>query len=199
VYRVHRYQIESSTNGTDWALLADASGEDRQGWDDWAVADVSARYLRFTGLSNSANQCVVLSELEVYGDRCRCRHWCFRRRPSTCAKAAGPVLRAAAERADGQRGDEREPVFGRRLDHDRPGAVRGFKPSNWSVWQAVVLAGRGRRQRDRRDGHLPDLGPGLCGCVRGGDGAGRRHRREPGAGLGRGDDLGLRANLARNC
>ena len=65
VYRVHRYTIESSVDGTNWEMLVDARGEDHQGWDDWTV-EQPARYLRFTGVSNSANQCVVVSELEVY-------------------------------------------------------------------------------------------------------------------------------------
>ena len=38
-----------------------------KGWDDWAVADQAARYLRFTGLSNSANGSVCIAEWEVYG------------------------------------------------------------------------------------------------------------------------------------
>ncbi|MGD9612550.1 MAG: MBG domain-containing protein [Kiritimatiellia bacterium] len=66
--RYQRYQIEASPDGTNWTLLA-ASSIERHGWDDWAVADQSLRFLRFTGLSNSANQCVVISELEVYGTR----------------------------------------------------------------------------------------------------------------------------------
>jgi hypothetical protein len=140
VYRVHRYQIESSTNGTDWVLMADASAEDRQGWDDWAVADTAARFLRFTGLSNSANQCVVLSELEVYGDLV-------------------PLDQAELSPADVS---VREAGYGRffvrlpsaptgnvvvTISHYSgdasitiaSGATRGFKPSNWNVWQAVVL------------------------------------------------------------
>jgi hypothetical protein len=66
LYRVHRYTIESSTNGTAWTMLVDASATDRQGWDDWAV-NGTARYLRITGLSNSANSLVCIAEWEVYG------------------------------------------------------------------------------------------------------------------------------------
>ena len=69
VYRVHRYRIESSLDGANWSLLADASGEDHQGWDDWPVTAPAIRYLRFTGLSNSANSAVCISEWEVYGTR----------------------------------------------------------------------------------------------------------------------------------
>ena len=65
VYRVQRYVIESSLDGTNWSVLVDARAEDRQGWDDWEVQQ-SVRYLRFTGMSNSANQCVVVPEMEVY-------------------------------------------------------------------------------------------------------------------------------------
>ena len=64
--RTHRYTIESSSNGVDWAMLADASEDEHRGWEDWAVADAPARYLRFTGLSNTANRAVCIAELEVY-------------------------------------------------------------------------------------------------------------------------------------
>ncbi len=68
LYRVHRYRIEASLDGKAWSLLADASGEDRHGWNDWSAGGRLARYLRFTGLSNSVNQSVVIAELEVYGE-----------------------------------------------------------------------------------------------------------------------------------
>ncbi len=67
--RFHRYVVEGSADGSSWTTLADASGADRQGWDDWAVADETVRYVRFTGLTNSANVAVCISELEVYGTR----------------------------------------------------------------------------------------------------------------------------------
>ena len=66
-YRVHRYKIESSLDGASWTLLADASADDRCGWDDWAIEGSPMRYLRFTGLSNSANHAVCIAEWEVYG------------------------------------------------------------------------------------------------------------------------------------
>ena len=65
--RSQRYVLESSLDGATWAPLADASGSDRSGWDDWAVADQSIRYLRLTAVTNSASTAVVLAELEVYG------------------------------------------------------------------------------------------------------------------------------------
>ena len=80
VYRVHRYQIEGSLDGTNWMLVADASAEDHHGWDDWPVADVAVRYLRFTGLADSANSTVCLAEMEVFGARAAVR------RASTAAK-----------------------------------------------------------------------------------------------------------------
>ena len=64
--RVHRYTLESSSDGVNWTMLVDASGADRRGWDDWAV-DVTARYLRLHGLSNSMNAVFVIPEWEVYG------------------------------------------------------------------------------------------------------------------------------------
>ena len=38
------------------------------GWEDWDVSGQTARYLRFTGLSNSANSAVCVAEWEVYAD-----------------------------------------------------------------------------------------------------------------------------------
>ena len=65
--RSQRYVLESSLDGSTWTPLADASGSDRSGWDDWAVADQSIRYLRLTAVTNSASTAVVVPELEVYG------------------------------------------------------------------------------------------------------------------------------------
>jgi hypothetical protein len=67
--RFHRYVVEGSADGETWTALADASGSDRQGWDDWAVADETVRYVRFTGLTNTFNTAVCISELEVIGTR----------------------------------------------------------------------------------------------------------------------------------
>ena len=68
-YRVHRYKIEASQNGMSWTTLADASADDHQGWDDWAVADEQIRYLRFTGITNSTDNAICVPEWEVYGTR----------------------------------------------------------------------------------------------------------------------------------
>ncbi len=68
-YRLNRYVIEGSLDGETWTLLADASGEARHGWDDWEVTGGLYRYLRLTGLSNSVNFAVLMSEWEVYGER----------------------------------------------------------------------------------------------------------------------------------
>ena len=64
--QVQRYRIDASVDGTAWTLLVDASAADRSGWEDWTVT-ASARYLRFTGLSNSKGSPVLVAELEVYG------------------------------------------------------------------------------------------------------------------------------------
>jgi hypothetical protein len=64
--RIHRYRIESSLDGTTWSNLVDAGTGEHMGWEDWAT-NRTARYLRFTGLSNSANKAVCLAEWEVYG------------------------------------------------------------------------------------------------------------------------------------
>ena len=143
VARVHRYQIEYSENGTSWTTLVNASGEDHSGWDEWILSDEMARYLRFTGLSNSVNQCVVLSELEVYG------------------VAAPPPLSDATlsdsavnVRENGQgRFFIRLPsaptgnvvftvsrISGSADITVQNGATRAFTAANWSSWQSVTLA-----------------------------------------------------------
>ncbi|HRT04705.1 MAG TPA: MBG domain-containing protein [Kiritimatiellia bacterium] len=66
---LHRYLIESSLDGTNWTVLVDASATDRHGWDDWEIPEQTARYLRLTGLANSANPLVCISEWEVIGKR----------------------------------------------------------------------------------------------------------------------------------
>jgi len=67
VPRVQRYRIDSSPDGTNWLTLADASGEDHHGWDDWPATNGAIRYLRFVALSNSANAYVCVAEWEVWG------------------------------------------------------------------------------------------------------------------------------------
>ena len=68
-YRVHQYRIEASPDGQAWAVVADASAGEHSGWEDWAAGPDPIRYLRFVGLSNSANRSVCVSEWEVYGER----------------------------------------------------------------------------------------------------------------------------------
>ena len=93
VYRVHRYQVESSADGTNWLLVADASGSDHHGWDNWAVTNSDIRYLRFTGLSNSANSTVCISEWEVYGTRPARRRSSI---PAGGAVSAAPAVTVSA-------------------------------------------------------------------------------------------------------
>ena len=68
-YRVHQYRIEASPDGQAWTVVADASAGEHSGWEDWAAGPDPVRYLRFVGLSNSANRSVCVSEWEVYGER----------------------------------------------------------------------------------------------------------------------------------
>ena len=67
--RVHQYAIESSADGATWSSLVDASAGEHRGWEDWPVADRTARYLKITGLSNSVNAIFCVAEWEVYGAR----------------------------------------------------------------------------------------------------------------------------------
>ena len=108
-FRVHRYQVESSTDGANWTLLADASGSDRQGWDDWPVADQAIRYLRFTGLSNSYNQCVLVSELEVYGTRAPARRSLASAKDVSAAPDA--AMAAESEPVSAVTSDDVAPVY----------------------------------------------------------------------------------------
>ena len=141
VHRLHRYTIEASTNGSSWWVLCDASAMDRQGWDDWIVPDVAARYLRFTGISNSANPYVVISELEVYGTLVPYIQ-------PEVSKTAVNVREAGEGRfyvrlPSAPTGNVALTVS--RISGDasltiQSGSTRGFTPANWNVWQAVVLA-----------------------------------------------------------
>ena len=141
VHRVHRYQMECSTDGLEWSLLADASEEERQGWDDWIVDSVSFRYLRFTGVSNSANHCVVISELEVYGTRDPLDS--VELSKATVNVREGGTGRFFVRLPAAPTGNVAVTIS--RVSGDESltvsaGAVRGFKASNWDVWQAVVLS-----------------------------------------------------------
>jgi uncharacterized repeat protein (TIGR01451 family) len=140
-YRMHRYRIETSANGVNWTLQVDASQEDRQGWDDWAVNARSIRYLRFTGLTNSADRIEALVEWEVYGERpplpqaeiskasVNVREGGEGRFFVRLASApAGNIVVGAARSG----GDTNVVV--------KSGATRTFTPANWRVWQAVTLS-----------------------------------------------------------
>ncbi len=140
--RVHRYQIEYSSNGSDWSTLVDASGEDHRGWEDWPVADLAMRYVKFTGLSNSANQSVAIPELEIYGER----------DPLPVPQAV--FSKTSVNVREGGVGRffmrlDMEPVAPVKFTVARSagdasinvsgGAVRQFDANNWNVWQLVVL------------------------------------------------------------
>ena len=142
-YRTHQYTIESSVNGTDWSGLVDASAGEHRGWEDWDAAARTARYLRFTGLSNSANRYVALSELEVYGSRDLSSLPQLQVSRSTVNvrengegrffvrldRAPEVIIPVSVVRSAG---DESLTVQG--------GAALAFGPTNWSIWQAVTLA-----------------------------------------------------------
>jgi hypothetical protein len=140
-HRTHRYRIESSPDGVSWTLRADASGEDRHGWDDWAVNAGSIRYLRYTGLTNSADRIEALVEWEVYGERpplpqaeiskafVNVREGGEGRFFVRLASApAGNIVVYAAHSG----GDTNVVV--------KSGSTRSFTPANWSIWQAVTLS-----------------------------------------------------------
>ena len=139
-YRVNRYKIESSTDKVNWTMLADASGEDHSGWDNWTFAGQPMRYLRFTGLWDSYNQFVVLSELEVYGTRDPL--------PAPELLSTAVNVREAGEGrfflrlAEAPTGTVTFTVSRSSGDASlalQGGATRAFKTSNWSTWQAVTL------------------------------------------------------------
>ncbi len=140
---VHRYTIESSTNGVDWTTLIDATGADHHGWDDWAVADVALRYLRFTGESTTQSRdALSVAELEVYGTRD------LSGLPQVELLKTSVNVREAGEgrfflRLD-KAPDGLVTVSVARDSGDagltiQGGATRTFKASNWSTWQAVTL------------------------------------------------------------
>ena len=139
--RTHRYKIESSVDAIQWSLLADASREDRQGWDDWSVSNATIRYLRFTGLSNSADRIEALVEWEVYGTRVPLP-------PAVVSKPAVNVREAGEGRffvrlAGVPAGSVAVTVNFSSGDTNitvKSGAVRAFTAGNWNSWQSVTLA-----------------------------------------------------------
>jgi hypothetical protein len=104
------------------------------------VAEQPMRYLRFIGTSNSANAYVCVSELEVYGvlppppwlefstggvnvrEGGEGRFFVRLGAAPTATVVVAVAPAAAAERRHPKR------------------RTRTFRPSNWNVWQAVVLA-----------------------------------------------------------
>jgi len=140
-YRTHRYTIESSTDGVSWSLLADASGSDHQGWDDWDVAETSMRYLRFIGLSNSANNAICVPEWEVFGtppleEGLEISYPSFNVREGGEGRFFVRMTNAPAE----------DVVYTvSRFAGDENLAVQGdaevtFTPVNWNVWHPVTLS-----------------------------------------------------------
>ena len=138
--RVHRYRIESSLDGAVWHPMVNAGAEDHWGWEDWAVTNVLARYLRFTGLSNSANRFVCIAQWEVYGAQAQL--------PPPELSATNVNVREAGEGRFHVRLDS-EPagnvavavshVAGSPTLSVKGGGTLTFTPANWSVWQAVTL------------------------------------------------------------
>ena len=167
VCRVNRYRLEASADGTTWTDLAtDAHETDRQGWDDWPVAGDPVRYVRFTGLSSSANQCVVISELEVYGTPEPLPALAVSKTAVNVREqgegrffvrlAAAPAANVAVTVARSG-GDTNLTVTG--------GAVRVFKPSNWDVWQAVVLSAAADANADSETATFQVSAPGYADTV----------------------------------
>ena len=140
VYRTQRYTVESSVDGEEWSLLVDAGSEDRHGWDDWPVDEVEMRYLRLTGVTNSAGDTVVFSELEVLGERPPLPPLAISKR-EVFVREGGQgrfFLRLNEEPAQNVV-LQISPVEGEGI-HVQAGEVRVFRPTSWNVWQAVVLA-----------------------------------------------------------
>ncbi|MGD9780798.1 MAG: discoidin domain-containing protein [Kiritimatiellia bacterium] len=139
--RSHRYTIESSLDGTSWATLIDASGEDCQGWDDWAVEDESIRYLRFTGLTNSVDKGICVAEWEVYGERILSPLVEFSKAEALVRENGEGRFFVRLSRAPAD--DVTVAVAHSAGDADlsvQNGGSLTFTPANWSAWQAVTLA-----------------------------------------------------------
>ena len=138
-YRTHRYRIEASLDGVAWQLLADAGAADRQGWDDWAVSNQVLRFLRFTGLDNSAGAVDALAEWEVYGQG----------RPAPVVSKSAVNVRENGEGrffvrlAAAPTGTVVVSVSRTGGDGNlvvKSGAARVFRPTTWNTWQPVTLA-----------------------------------------------------------
>ena len=139
---LHRYLIESSLDGVNWSILVDASAEDHSGWDEWPVAGQVARYLRFTGLSNSANAAVCIPEWEVYGVRDPLPQPVLSRTNVNVHELGDGRFFVRLDRAPD--GDavvvDVSRSAGEANVRVKCGAPLTFTPSNWSEWQVVTLA-----------------------------------------------------------
>ena len=139
-YRTQQYAIEFSLDGTTWSPLVDASTGEHVGWEDWAVSE-TARYLRFTGLGNSADMPVLVAEWEVYGTVVP--------QPTIEVSQSAINVRESGEGrfwvrlgsaplanftvvAAWDSGDAGITV--------QSGATMVFRPTDWNVWKPVVLA-----------------------------------------------------------
>ena len=140
-YRSHQYRIDASPDGINWSLVADARAGDHRGWEDWPLADQAVRYLRFTGLSNSANSAVCISEIEVYPPRPLPENLIVSS-PALYVREGGEgrffVRLASAPESNVVVGVSR--LAGDANLTVKSGAALVFKPSNWSNWQTVTLA-----------------------------------------------------------
>lgn len=65
--RTFRYRVETSVDNQTWAPAVDKSQGEWCGWQADAFTPRSARYVRLTGLHNSANTNFQVVEFEVYG------------------------------------------------------------------------------------------------------------------------------------
>ena len=167
-YRSHQYRIESSLDGTTWSPLVDAGEGEHRGWEDWALEDMSIRYLRFTGLSNSANRYVCVAEWEVHG-------------PSAQFQSPRPEISSAAVNVR-EAGEGR---FHVRLDRApeanvavavvraagdaglsvESGAALTFTPANWAAWQVVTLAAAEDENGDNETATFRISAPGVADRV----------------------------------
>ena len=139
-YRAHRYRIDRSANGTDWTELVNAGGEDRQGWDDWPLANESARYLRFTGLSNSANSTVCVAEWEVYGSLPPPPMQLNRSAANVRENGEGRFFVRLNQTPPGNVTAEVARISGDADLTVKSGSKLVFTPTNWGTWRTVTLA-----------------------------------------------------------
>lgn len=63
-----RYRIETSMDNQNWEIVVEKSEGEWRGWQVDSFTPRQARYIRFTGLHNSANQNFQVIEFEVYSE-----------------------------------------------------------------------------------------------------------------------------------